>query len=319
VGRQVERAGLPALLDERQLTVSSAIVLDRLTKFYGTNRGVLELSLDVPRGVVFGFLGPNGAGKSTTIRVLLDLIRPTSGRATVLGLDSRKDSVEIHRRVGYLPGELSLYPRLTARKLFEYFGNLRGARDRARAESLADRFDLPLERPIRSLSRGNKQKVGLVQAFAHRPELLILDEPTSGLDPLMQQVFNSLVRETVAEGGTVFLSSHVLSEVQDIADRAAIIRDGRLVAAEEIDDLRGRAVRELEVRFASAPPRAELVAVPGVLETVVEGNVARLRLEGSPDALVKALARHEVVDLTSHEPDLEDVFLSYYSGDGRAS
>lgn len=294
-----------------------AIVLDSLTKLYGTNRGVVDLSLEVPRGVVYGFLGPNGAGKSTTIRVLLDLIRPTSGRASVLGLDSRGDAVEIHRRVGYLPGELALYPRLTAGDLLEHFGNLRGGVDRARVESLAERFDLPLDRAIRALSRGNKQKVGLVQAFAHSPELLILDEPTSGLDPLMQQVFASLVRETVGDGGTVFLSSHVLSEVQEIADRAAIIREGRLVAAEQIDDLRGRAVRELEIRFGGPVPAAELEAVPGVREATVDGDVARLRLEGSPDALVKTLARHEILDLTSREPDLEDVFLSYY-GDGDA-
>jgi ABC-2 type transport system ATP-binding protein len=295
--------------------VTPAIELHELTKNYGTRRGVTELTLEVERGECFGYLGPNGAGKSTTIRVLLDLIRPTSGSASVLGLDSRRDAVEIHRRLGYLPGELSLYEHVTPGELLEYFGNLRGGYDRAHVRDLARRFDLELERPIRSLSRGNKQKVGLVQAFAQRPELAVLDEPTSGLDPLVQQTFHALVRETVDDGRTVFLSSHVLSEVQHVADRVGIIREGRLVAVEDVGALRGRAVRELEIRFAHEVPRDELGAVPGVREVGVEGPVARVHLEGPPHELLQVLARHDVVDLLSHEPDLEDVFLSYYLAD----
>jgi beta-exotoxin I transport system ATP-binding protein len=296
-----------------------AIALDGVTKLYGRHRGVLELDLEVRRGECFGFLGPNGAGKSTTIRLLLDLIRPTSGRIAVLGLDSRRESVEIRRRLGYLPGELRLYERLTPLELFEYFGHLRGGSDRRAAVELADRFDLELDRPIRSLSRGNKQKVGLVQAFAPRPELLVLDEPTSGLDPLVQQTFHALVRETVADGRTVFLSSHVLSEVQHSADRVGIVREGRLVAVEEVDSLLGRALRELEVRFAEPVPREALARIPGVQDVEVEGPVLRILVEGSVDAVVKALARHSVLDLSSREPDLEDLFLSYYQGDGDAS
>ena len=299
-------------------TAVPAIALRNLTKRYGRQRGVEELTLDVERGECFGYLGPNGAGKSTTIRLLLDLIRPTSGNATVLGLDSRRDAVEVHRHVGYLPGELVLYDRLTPRELLSYLGRLRGVRDSAHARDLAARFDLELDRPIRSLSRGNRQKVGVVQAFAHRPELLVLDEPTSGLDPLVQQVFHALVRETVADGRTVFLSSHVLSEVQHVADRVGIIREGRLVAVEDVAALHGRAVRELEVRFGEEVPRAALAAVSGVRHVEVEGPVARLLVEGSPDSLLKELARHHVVDLLSQEPDLEDVFLSYYSPDGDA-
>ncbi len=298
--------------------MAAAIRLDNLTKLYGKQRGVLELSLEVRAGEVFGFLGPNGAGKSTTIRVLLDLIRPTSGRAEALGLDSRRDSVALHRRIGYVPGELSLYDRMTGGELLEYFGNLRGGVERAYAASLAERFEVELHRPIRSLSRGNKQKIGLVQAFAHRPELLVLDEPTSGLDPLMQQAFNTLLRETADEGRTVFLSSHVLSEVQEVADRVGIIREGRLVDVEEVDALRQRSLRRFVIRFKGPAPQGALAAVPGVQELDVEGNLARLQIEGSPDALVKELARHELEDLTSHEPDLEEVFLSYYSGDGGA-
>jgi ABC-2 type transport system ATP-binding protein len=299
--------------------VAPAVVLDRLTKYYGERRGVVELTLEVPRGEVFGFLGPNGAGKSTTIRTLLDLIRPTSGRAEVLGLDSRDGSVEIKRRVGYVPGELELYGRMTGGELLEYFGSLRGGLDRARAVTLAERFELDLGRPIHALSRGNKQKVALVQAFAHRPELLVLDEPTSGLDPLMQDAFEALAREAVADGATVFLSSHVLSEVQVVADRVAIIREGRLVDLAAVDELRRRALRRFVVRFAAAAPGDELARVPVVRELAVEGDVATFRVDGSPDAVVKALARHEVVELTSTEPDLEEIFLAYYSGDGGAA
>jgi ABC-2 type transport system ATP-binding protein len=292
---------------------TAAVQTVGLTKFYGEHRGVEELELRIERGECFGFLGPNGAGKSTTIRLLLDLIRPTSGSVTVLGLDSRRDSVEIRRRTGYLPGELRLYERMTASELLAYFGHLRGGLQRERVARLARRFELELDRPIRSLSRGNKQKVGLVQAFAGHPELLVLDEPTSGLDPLVQQTFHALVRETVDEGRTVFLSSHVLSEVQHVADRVGIIREGRLVAVEDVGALRGRALRELEVRFAEPVARASLAQLAGVRRIDMEGPVARVLVEGSLDPVVKELARHVVVDLKSHEPDLEDVFLSYYS------
>jgi ABC-2 type transport system ATP-binding protein len=289
-----------------------AIVLDRLTKSYGRERGVVDLSFTVAEGEIFGYLGPNGAGKTTTIRTLLDLIRPTSGSVRALGLDAQRDGVELRRRLGYLPGELSLYEKLTARELLTYFGRLRGGVDAGHVGSLAHRFELPLDRPIRDLSRGNKQKVGLVQAFAHRPELLVLDEPTSGLDPLMQQTFNELVRATAAQGGTVFLSSHVLSEVQHVADRVGIIRDGRLVAIEDVAALHERAVRHVVVRFASPPPAGAFADVPGVRESSRDGTELRLVVEGALDPVVKALARYEVVDLVSHEPDLEDVFLAYY-------
>jgi ABC-2 type transport system ATP-binding protein len=293
-----------------------AIVLDRLTKSYGRERGVVDLSFTVAQGEIFGYLGPNGAGKTTTIRTLLDLIRPTSGSVRALGLDAQRDGVELRRRLGYLPGELSLYGKLTARELLSYLGRLRGGIDGEHVRSLADRFELLLDRPIRDLSRGNKQKVGLVQAFAHRPALLVLDEPTAGLDPLMQQAFNELLRETAAEGRTVFLSSHVLSEVQHVADRVGIIREGRLVAIEDVAALHGRAVRYLVVRFTSPPPAAAFADMHGVRETSRDGAELRLVAEGALDPVVKALARYEVVDLVSHEPDLEDVFLAYYGANG---
>lgn len=291
-----------------------------LSKRYTGDRGILGLDLEVERGEVFGFLGPNGAGKTTTIRLLLDLIRPTAGSARVLGLDSRRESVAVRRRCGYLPGELSLYGRLTGEETLRYFAGLRGGVDWAVVRDNAERLDCDLARRNADLSSGNKRKLGLLQAFMHRPELLVLDEPTSGLDPLVQREFYGMVREAQAAGQSVFLSSHVLPEVQRICDRVAFIREARLVAVENVADLVGRAVREVEVEFARAVAPDAFAALPGV--TVAEQNAAGLRLTvaGSMDALVKALAAHEVVSVTSREPDLEDVFMTFYGeGSGDAA
>jgi ABC-2 type transport system ATP-binding protein len=293
---------------------------EALSKRYAGDRGILDLDLEVERGEVFGFLGPNGAGKTTTIRLLLDLIRPTAGSARVLGLDSRRDSVAIRRRCGYLPGELSLYGRLTGEETLRYFAGLRGGVDWAVVRDLAERLDCDLTRRNADLSSGNKRKLGLLQAFMHRPELLILDEPTSGLDPLVQREFYGMVREAQAAGQSVFLSSHVLPEVQRICDRVAFIREARLVAVENVADLVGRAVREVEVEFARAVAPEAFAMLSGV--TVEEENGAGLRLTvaGPMDALVKALAAHEVVSVTSREPDLEDVFMTFYGeGSGDAA
>jgi ABC-2 type transport system ATP-binding protein len=294
---------------------ADVIAVEHLTKSYGTRRGVVDLTFSVAPGEVFGYLGPNGAGKTTTIRTLLDFIRPTAGRAGVLGLDSHGGAVEIHRRVGYLPGEFSLYDTLTAREYLTYLGSLRGGVDEASVDGLAERFELDLHVRIKALSHGNKQKVGLVQAFMHRPELLVLDEPTQGLDPLMQQEFYALVREARDEGRTVFLSSHVMPEVERTCDRVGIIRDGRLVAVEDIGELRAKALRMLEVRFATPVPATELEAVPGVRDLIVDGDHAGFTAAGPIDPIVKALARHEVADLVSHEPSLEDLFLTFYGED----
>ena len=283
-----------------------------LTKFYGSDRGVSELDFEVEPGEVFGFLGPNGAGKTTTIRLMLDLIRPSSGRLELFGLDAQKDSVAIRRRIGYLPGDLRLYERLTAREQLRYFAALRGLDGLGEGESLAERFELELDRPIRSLSKGNRQKVGLVQAFLHRPDLLLLDEPTSGLDPLVQISFNELLREVTAEGRTVFLSSHILSELQRLADRVAIIREGSLELVEAVETLRARAFVRVEVTFAQAPPERAFAGLAGVRELERRGPVVIFALEGPADPLIKALARFEVFALDSHEADLEDFFLSLY-------
>jgi ABC-2 type transport system ATP-binding protein len=289
-----------------------AILTEGLVKRYGRNRGLAGLDLEVRPGEVYGFLGPNGAGKTTTIRLLLDLIRPTGGRATVLGLDPRRGGVALRRRVGYLAGEFLVDGRQTGRELLTYLGNLRGGVPRARVDELAGRLDLDLGRRIKALSRGNRQKLGVVQAFMHEPELLVLDEPTSGLDPFLQQEFVAMVREASRAGRTVFMSSHVMSEVQQTAHRVGIVREGRLVTVERVETLRERAVRKVEIHFDAPVPAAEFAALPGVSDLRVEGLVLRCRLAGRADALVKAAGRHTVVDLLSEEPDLEELFFDYY-------
>jgi ABC-2 type transport system ATP-binding protein len=248
-----------------------------LTKRYGRERGVTELDFEVEPGEVFGFLGPNGAGKTTTIRLLLDLIRPTSGRLEVFGLDPRRDGVAVRRRIGYVPGDLLLYERLTARELIRFFASLRGRDDLGAAERLAGRLELELDRPIRSLSKGNRQKVGLVQALQHRPELLVLDEPTAGLDPFGQQLVHELLREATAEGRTAFLSSHVLSEVQEVADRVAIVREGRIVLVEEVELLRARPSPASRPPLPSRRPRTRSPACPASASSSAAGPWSRSR------------------------------------------
>jgi ABC-2 type transport system ATP-binding protein len=293
--------------------VQSAITLSSLTKSYGKARGIIDLDLDVRVGEVFGFLGPNGAGKTTTIRTILDLIRPTSGSATVLGLDAQTYSLEIRTRTGYLPGELSLYEDMTVSESLEYLTALRGGAGAGRIAELSEQFELDLTRKIKDLSTGNKQKVGIIQTFAHDPELLILDEPTSGLDPLMQQHVYHLIDTARAEGRTVFLSSHVLPEVERIAERVGIIRKGRLIEVATVDELKDRAVRVVEVRFGEdAPTEQQMMAVGNVVSVDVRRATLQIRVEGSMDALVKALAGYEVVAMRSEEADLEEVFLGLY-------
>jgi len=294
--------------------VSAVARAEHLTKFYGRDRGVVDLDFEVDGGEVFGFLGPNGAGKTTTIRLMLDLIRPTRGRIELFGLEPHLD-VALRRRIGYLPGDLRLYERLTARELLTYFANLRSMRGLGTTTVLADRLELELDRPIRALSKGNRQKVGLVQAFMHEPELLVLDEPTAGLDPLVQHTFYDLIDEAKAGGATVFLSSHVLPEVQHVADRVALVRDGRLVLVAAVDDLRARALTRVAVTFATLPSSSAFAGVAGAREIERSGRTILFSLEGEADALVKALARHRVVALDSHEADLEDIFLALYGNE----
>jgi ABC-2 type transport system ATP-binding protein len=283
-----------------------------LTKFYGAQRGIEGLNLEVRAGEIVGFLGPNGAGKTTTIRLLMDFLRPTRGTAAILGMDPRRDKATVHRQVGYLPGELAFPGREKAADLLRFFADARGGLAWSVVTDLAARFELDLSRPVRTMSKGNKQKVGLVQAFMHQPALLILDEPTAGLDPLMQQEFLAMIRDVRANGQTVFMSSHVLAEVQQSADRVAIVRDGRLAAVEKVESLGRRAVRTVEIHFGDPVTADEFASLPGVSDVRVAGPVLRCTVDGRLDPLIKAAARHEVVDLLSTEPDLEETFLSFY-------
>jgi ABC-2 type transport system ATP-binding protein len=290
-----------------------AIETRGLTKVYGSVRAVTELELRVEAGEVFGYLGPNGAGKSTTIRMLLDLIHPTAGAASVLGLDSRRDGVEARRRVGYLPGDLRLNDRMTAREQLDSLARLRGGVEDGLRSELCDRFGVVLDRPIRQLSKGNRQKVGVVQAFMHRPQLLVLDEPTSGLDPLLQAEFRSLVRETAADGRTVFLSSHSLDEVQHVADRIGIIRAGRLVDVDAVGRLRERALRHVAIVFAEPVDPDRFRRLDGVRLESSDSTTVRLSApERAIDPIVKEASRHAVVDFVSQPADLEELFLELY-------
>lgn len=294
------------------MSSSPAIATRGLTKHYGDVRAVQGLDLEISRGEVFGFLGPNGSGKTTTMRTILDLIRPTSGRASVLGLDSHENAVEIRRHVGYVPGELALYPKLTGRQLLDYFANLRGGVDWNVVAELAERLQADLGKRIGEYSTGNRQKIGLIQAFMNRPDVLILDEPSIGLDPLVQQELHGILRDAAAEGRTVFLSSHTLSEVERVADRVGIIRKGRLVVVETIDALKAKAIRSVTMDFAGEIDPRIFDGVDGIREAEISGSRATLTFEGSMSEVLRVATSHEIVNLSSAEADLEEIFLTYY-------
>ena len=293
-----------------------ALHTEGLTKHYGDVKALVELDLDVRPGEVVGFLGPNGAGKTTTIRTVMDEIRPTAGRASILGMDCHADSVEIRRHIGYLPSDLALYPNLTGKDTLTYFANLRGGVDWTYVGLLAERLGAELDKKVGDLSSGNRQKVGVIAAFMNRPKLLIMDEPSNGLDPLVQREFQTMMREVVAEGAAVFLSSHTLSEVQRVADRVGIIRHGRLMAMESVASLRSKGLRKVELELGSPAVLADFEAVPGVREVTVADRRANLSYEGTMDTLLKAVAgRYELIDILTHEADLEEIFLAYYHED----
>jgi ABC-2 type transport system ATP-binding protein len=300
--------------------MAAVIETEGLTKSYGSHRGISDLSLSVGEGESFGFLGPNGAGKTTTIRVLMALLRAGSGTARIAGLDCWRDSVAIKRLCGYVPGEPSLDPNLTGGQIIEYFRHLRGGVDDAYLRGLIDRLDLDTGRRFHQYSSGNKRKVVLIQAFMHRPKLLILDEPTSGLDPLNQQEFGRMVKEALEWGGTIFLSSHVLSEVEQLCSRVGIIRDGRLVRAGGLQEIKDIKRHVITITFEQAVPESAFAGLAGVtaVATAPQGHTLEVTVQGSPDAVIKAAAAHAIVSLTSHEPSLEDTFLRYYEDDGAA-
>jgi ABC-2 type transport system ATP-binding protein len=291
------------------------IETELLTKFYGNHRGVEDITIDVQEGEIFGLLGPNGAGKTTVIRTLLDLLHPTRGSARLFGLDSHGESVAIRARLGNLPGDFGYGKLATGREALSLLARLRGISDLDHAEALAARFRADLDRPMGQLSRGNRQKIGLILATFHRPDLLILDEPTSGLDPLMQEEFLSLVLEERDRGCAVLLSSHELDEVERVCERVAIIRGGGLVAVESVPDLLGKAPRRVSVAFADAGDVPELSGLPGVRDVAVDGLRLSFRLNGQVDPLLKALAAHTIVDLEVARPTLEEIFLTYYEGE----
>jgi ABC-2 type transport system ATP-binding protein len=282
------------------------VSVEGLTRWFGARRGIEQVSFAIGAGEVFGFLGPNGAGKSTTIRLLLGLYRPTSGRMRVFGMDPSRDSVPIHHRVGYVPGELALYPRLTGRQHLDRFARARGLTDHRYRDELVERFAAELDRPVRVLSKGNRQKIGLVLAFMHRPDLLVLDEPTSGLDPLLQDEFISLVRETVADGRTVFLSSHELDEVQRVVDRLSIIKEGRIVVTDTI-----------EFRFGTTVTADAFGGLDGVrVMHCSDGRIA-LSVTGPVGPLLRAASLLDPVDVIARPADLDELFLSYYRDEAK--
>lgn len=296
--------------------MSAIVAVDGLTKTFGRHRGVEDLRFEVAEGEIFGFLGPNGAGKSTTIRMLTGLSHPTAGAGTVFGLDPIGDAVAVHRRIGYLPGELALHPRLTGREHVDFAARARGMHDRTLLDQLVERFQVDLARPVRTLSKGNRQKVGIVLALMHRPELLVLDEPTSGLDPLMRDEFERLLRETVGEGRTVFLSSHELDEVQRVVDRVAIIKEGRLMVVDTVDGLRSNAPRTIEFHFPARVDPAQFASLAGVRVVASDGAAITLAFHGAVAPLLRVAAAHDPLDVIARPADLDELFLTYYRDGG---
>jgi ABC-2 type transport system ATP-binding protein len=300
--------------------MTTMIATEGLTKEYGGARGIRDVTLSVEEGEVFGFLGPNGAGKTTTIRTLMGLLRSTSGRATIAGHDCWAEAPAIKRFVGYLPGEFAFDAGLTGAQILTYLGNLRGGADQAQIRRLADKLELDLSKRFREYSRGNKQKVGLVQAFMHRPRLLILDEPTGGLDPLNQQTFYDLAQETHRDGATIFLSSHILPEVEHLCERVGIIREGQLIAVDQVATLKDVKQRIVEVTFPERPSPDWFTTLPGVRAATIEhDHTLRLTVQGDLGDILQVSAAHRATNLVSHEPSLEEIFLHFYSSDGQQS
>jgi ABC-2 type transport system ATP-binding protein len=282
-----------------------------LTKFYGKNRGIKNVSITVNKGDIFGFLGPNGAGKSTTIRTIMDFIRPTGGHASVFGLDCQKDSVAIRKRIGYIPGDFGLYGNMTGWKFLEYFGKVRGGYDATTAKEYARRMDIRLDRKMKEYSRGMRQKVAIIQAFMNNPDLIIMDEPTNGLDPLVQQSFMEMLRENADRGTTFFMSSHVLSEVEKACNRVAIIKEGSIVAEEKVEELRQKSGKVLEVKFAR-PLTKEIFYMPGISNVTRVNGFYRMNVTGNMEELLKEISAYELADINIHQMTLEDIFMHYY-------
>jgi ABC-2 type transport system ATP-binding protein len=291
--------------------METIIETKNLTKFYGKSRGIKDVNITVRKGDIFGFLGPNGAGKSTTIRTLLDFIRPSGGSATIFGLDCQKDSLAIRRRIGYVPGDANLYGHMTGWKYLEYIGGIRGRYDAASAKKYAGRFEIKLDRKMREYSSGMRQKVVLIQALMNDPDLIIMDEPTKALDPLVQQIFTEVVREEAARGKTIFMSSHVLSEVEKVCNRVAIIKEGSIVAEEDMESLKHKAGKVVEVKFRGARP--EPFAINGIGNVAQLNGYYRMTAAGDIRGILRDLASYDVEDVNIHPMTLEDIFMQYYT------
>ena len=295
-----------------------AIVIDTLEKSYGKIQAVRGISMSVERGEIFGFLGPNGAGKTTTIRCMLDVIRPTSGTIRVLSLDAQRDKLALHRHIGYLPGEVRLPGQMTGKQVIDYFSRLQGL-EPVLLNDLITRFDVEVKRPMKSYSKGMRQKIGIVLAFMCDPEVLILDEPTSGLDPLLQRTFHELILEEQARGKTIFMSSHIMSDVEKVCQRVAVIRSGELVTIEEVEKLREKAGQRVIVEFGDTVTKEELAGIPGVVDVTKNNRAYHLDVGGSMDPLIKSFSRHEVLRMQAEEAPLEEVFLKFYEEPEKAA
>jgi ABC-2 type transport system ATP-binding protein len=305
---------MPAGRWQKEKQMSTVIKTDKLTKSYGRSRGILEVTFETQKGEIFGFLGPNGAGKTTTMRVLMGLLHANSGSATIAGLDCWTQSTEVKKLVGYLPGEFAFDPGLRGAQIIEYLGHLRGGVDQTYVRALVERLGLDPGKRFREYSHGNKQKVGLVQAFMHKPHLLILDEPTSGLDPLNQQEFYKMVAEVRAEGRTVFLSSHILPEVEHTCDRVAIIRQGRLVKIDHISSLKDIHQHDVELSFPTRASGEWFQHVAGVVnvELLADEHTLQLQVQGTLTEIMKIAGEHNATNIVTREPTLEEVFLHFY-------
>jgi ABC-2 type transport system ATP-binding protein len=293
--------------------MESVIQTENLTKFYGKSRGIESVNITVNRGDIFGFLGPNGAGKSTTIRTLLDYIRPSSGSASIFGLDSHRDTVRIKKRIGYIPGDFGLFGNMTGWKYLEYFGRVRGGYDAETAKTYARKLDIKLDRKMKEYSRGMRQKVAIIQAFMNDPDLIIMDEPTNGLDPLVQQTFMDMIHDEAGHGTTIFMSSHVLSDVEKVCNRVAIIKGGKIATEEKVEDLRKKSGNNIQVKFAEEINPATF-AMAGVVNPVRQNGYLRMTVTGNMESVLGEISRHKVADITIHPMTLEEIFMHYYEG-----
>jgi ABC-2 type transport system ATP-binding protein len=299
-------------------TQEPVIVIDKLQKSYGKVQAVRGISMSVERGEIFGFLGPNGAGKTTTIRCMLDVIRPSAGTIRVLGMDAQRDTLALHQRIGYIPGDVRLPGQMTGKQIINYFSRLQG-RQPVLLDDLVARFDVEMKRQLKSYSKGMRQKIGIVLGFMCDPDVLILDEPSSGLDPLLQRTFNEFLLEEQARGKTIFMSSHIMSDVEKVCQRVAVIRQGELVTVEEVEKLREKAGQRVTVEFGDTVAQEELARIPGVSTVSKSNSSYHFSVSGNMDPLIKALSRHEVVRLNAEEAPLEEVFLKFYEEPEKAT